>query len=435
MRVSIFDPIQLEQGTVYVPSVTNDLLTRAMYDPNLQVSPSAFVCMKLPDWANTDNNEQTFYVAPEKFGTSSLIVDANVLVPGLLQNYLDNLSLYAKEKLVNIDATYAEQAFWKMLRSTFTFQPTIEGDGYVQNPAWQDFVTYVGGVVDLGSVELNGQAYTESFLYIPQQAKRVRAHWKAITPEGFETVSKLPEGDFVENAIGLKPGDTTFVKALYDIDSAGLEDSAYRFTSGMDKLVVDFDNIETVDGDIEFNCIAIYCDVWHADKPENKTRCLHSIYFTGKFSDEAISGTYNMPTFVKKQMTDDGSATSMAFRICTRVSSCNVGQTQIKVSDFDGVSLDMYMQALQQMANQQNAIELLGNKMTQLQDTLDKLILGLGINKNAADEVAALKQAIEQQGIYVAPNNLLDMFIEVSKAMKSSEKQVVVNINVQQQQN
>ena len=93
------------------------------------------------------------------------------------------------------------------------------------------------------------------------------------------------------------------------------------------------------------------------------------------------------------------------------------------------------MQALQQMANQQNAIELLGNKMTQLQDTLDKLILGLGINKNAADEVATLKQAIEQQGIYVAPNNLLDMFIEVSKAMKSSEKKVVVNINVQQQQN
>jgi hypothetical protein len=93
------------------------------------------------------------------------------------------------------------------------------------------------------------------------------------------------------------------------------------------------------------------------------------------------------------------------------------------------------MQALQQMANQQTAIERLGNKYVELKDALDKLIVGMGINKNAADEVAALKKAIEQQGIYVAPNNLLDMFIEVSKAMKSSDKQVVVNINVQQQQN
>ena len=87
------------------------------------------------------------------------------------------------------------------------------------------------------------------------------------------------------------------------------------------------------------------------------------------------------------------------------------------------------------MANQQTAIERLGNKYVELKDTLDKLIVGMGINKNAADEVAALKKPIEQQGIYVAPNNLLDMFIEVSKAMKSSDKQVVVNINVQQQQN
>lgn len=435
MRVSIFDPIKLEQGTVYVPSVTNDLLTRAMYDPTLQVSPSAFVCMKLPDWANTDYNEQTFYVAPEKFGTSSLIVDANVLVPGLLQNYWDNLSLYAKEQLVDINQTLAEQAWWKLLRSAFTFQPVIEGDSYVQQSSWDDFVTYIGTAVDLGSVELNGQAYTEAFLYIPQQAKRVKAHWKTTTPEGFETISKLPTGDFVENAIGLKPGDTTFVKAIYDIDSAGVENSAYQFTSGLDKLVIDFDNIETVEGDIEFNCIAIYCDVWSTEEPDKKTRCLHSLYFTNKFSDDAISGTYNMPTYVKKQMSDDGSATSMAFRVCTRVSSCNVAQHQIEVSGFDGVSLDMYMQALQQMANQQTAIERLGNKYVELKDTLDKLIVGMGINKNAADEVAALKKAIEQQGIYVAPNNLLDMFIEVSKAMKSSDKQVVVNINVQQQQN
>ena len=151
-----------------------EAMVEAMYDPTLQVSPSAFVCMKLPDWANTDYNEQTFYVAPEKFGTSSLIVDANVLVPGLLQNYWDNLTLYAKEQLVDINQTLAEQAWWKLLRSTFTFQPVIDGDSYVQQSSWDDFVTYIGTAVDLGSVELNGQAYTEAFLYIPQQAKRAK---------------------------------------------------------------------------------------------------------------------------------------------------------------------------------------------------------------------------------------------------------------------
>ena len=98
MRVSIYDPITLKQGTIYTPSNTNDLLTKSLYDEDLQISPSAFVCLNLPNWSATGwPTSQAFYVPGLWFGDENM-QDANVLVPALLQNNWDNCSLYATEK-------------------------------------------------------------------------------------------------------------------------------------------------------------------------------------------------------------------------------------------------------------------------------------------------------------------------------------------------
>ena len=126
MRVSIFDPMSLEQGTVFVFSNTNNILTSALKDDDLVIAPSKFACINLPMWSNTIGSAQTFYADPAQFGTASPILDPNILVSGLLQNYMDNLSLYATDKLDDMYQTFNESALWKMLQRTYSNLPTYD---------------------------------------------------------------------------------------------------------------------------------------------------------------------------------------------------------------------------------------------------------------------------------------------------------------------
>lgn len=436
MRVSIFDPITLKQGTIYTPSNCNDLLTKSLYDEDLQISPSAFVCLNLPNWSATGwPTAQSFYIPGLWFGDEAM-VDANVLVPALLQNNWDNCSLYATEKITEEDVIFTESAFWKMLCTTNTFKPVVSNGVYKQSEDWSEFVTYIGKPIDLGLQTLNGQVYSEMFMFIPRHAKRVHAQWTAKTYKGLTDIAHLPDSNtFVENAVGLKTGDAKFVKAIYDTNVVGSQMSQlsyYDLSKGEDKLVLDFDNYTTTNEDIEFNVILIYADAWLKSNPNYRSKFLHSVYFTSVFNDNATSGYWHMPTFVKTAETVDGSSNALAFRLCTRMTGCNTTYTPIEVSSVDGISLDLYMQSIEQLSNQSNQIERLSRELKTVQKQYDDLVVGLGINNDALKIVNELKSQIMQQGIYVPPNDLLDMFIKVSNAMKSSDKQVIVNINVQQ---
>lgn len=435
MRVSIFDPITLKQGTIYTLSNANDLLTKSLYDTNLRVTPSAFACINLPEWHNTYfGDEQTFYVPYSMFGASQED-SPNVFVPTLLQNYLDNCSLYATEHITEDNVIFTESAFWKMLQTSWTFAPEqdLSTGAYVQKSTWNDIVTYVGKPIDLGLQTLNGQTYSEMFMYIPRNAKRVKAIWKTMSYQGLNQ-GTLPTDDYEDTqyACGLQPGDATYINAVYDLNANNTMSQHYTVSLATDRLQLDFDNLQTVDGDITFNCILIYADIWDIRTPDIKQRFLHSIYFLSMFEDSGTQGSWTLPAFTKTAQSVDNTANAFAFRLCTRMTGCNTTYKPIEVSSIDGISLDMYMDSIQRLANQSNAIEKLAMGLKTVQKQYDDLVVGLGINENALTIVNELKQSIMQQGIYVAPNDLLDMFINVSNAMKASDKQVIVNINVQQ---
>lgn len=434
MRVSIYDPITLKQGTIYTPSNTNDLLTKSLYDEDLQISPSAFVCLNLPNWSATGwPTSQAFYVPGLWFGDENM-QDANVLVPALLQNNWDNCSLYATEKILEEDTIFTESAFWKMLRTTNTFKPTVVDGVYKQAPEWEEFVTYIGKPIDLGLQKLNGQVYSEMFMCIPRTAKRVHAQWTTKTYKGLSDVAYVPE-TYSENAVGLNVGDTQFVKAIYDTNVVGSEITMldrYDMSKGEDRLILDLENYTTTNEDIKFNVILIYADAWLKSNPTYRSKFLHSVYFTSVFEDAGTSGYWHMPVFTKTAETQDGSSNALAFRLCTRMTGCNTTYVPIEVSSVDGISLDMYMQSIQQLSDQSNQIERISRELKTVQKQYDDLVVGLGVNADALKIVNELKASILQQGIYVAPNDLLDLFIQVSNAMKSSDKQVIVNINVQQ---
>lgn len=434
MRVSIYDPITLKQGTIYTPSNCNDLLTKSLYDEDLQISPSAFVCLNLPNWSAKDwPNGQAFYVPSLWFGDETM-TDVNVLVPALLQNNWDNCSLYATEKILEEDVIFTESAFWKMLQTTNTFKPHFANGVYTQAPEWNEFVTYIGKPIDLGLQKLNGQVYSEMFMFIPRNAKRVHAQWNARTYKGLQDVAYVPE-TYSENAVGLNEGDTQLIKAIYDMNvsnSIATQLDRYDMSKGSDHLILDLENYTTSNDDIEFNVILIYADAWLKSNPTYKSKFLHSVYFTSIFKDTGVSGYWNMPTFVKTAETVDGSSNALAFRLCTRMTGCNTTYVPIEVSSVDGISLDMYMQSIQQLSDQSNRIEQISRELKTVQKQYDDLVIGLGVNENALTVVNELKQQLLEQNIYIANDQLLDLFIQISNAMKSSDKQVIVNINVQQ---
>lgn len=434
MRVSIYDPITLKQGTIYTPSNTNDLLTKSLYDEDLQISPSAFVCLNLPNWSAKDwPVGQSFYVPSLWFGDESM-QDVNVLVPALLQNNWDNCSLYATEKILEEDVIFTESAFWKMLQTTNTFKPHFANGICTQAPEWNEFVTYIGKPIDLGLQKLNGQVYSEMFMFIPRNAKRVHAQWNVRTYKGLQEVSYVPE-TYSENAVGLNEGDTQLVKAIYDMNvanSVAVQLDRYDMSKSSDRLILDLENYAVSNDDIEFNVILIYADAWLKSNPTYKSKFLHSIYFTSIFKDNGVSGYWNMPIFVKTAETTDGSSNALAFRLCTRMTGCNTTYVPIEVSSVDGISLDMYMQSIQQLSDQSNRIEQISRELKTVQKQYDDLVVGLGVNENALTVVNELKQQLLEQNIYIANDQLLDLFIQISNAMKSSDKQVIVNINVQQ---
>lgn len=434
MRVSVFDPLKLTQGTVLVFTDTNTLLTNATLNHDIVVSPSVFACLNIPDWYNdAEHNGQRFFVHPSEFNDTTMVEDANALVPALCQNYLDNCSLLATSLLESANETFAESALWKMLQkaSALELESTADGAAFVQRSDWQPLVTYIGNAIDFGVVELNGMSYTEQYLYIPANAKRCNAKWSAATYPGIE-VGYVPES-FQENAQGLEDGDTTFTKAIYDNADVVEPASRYSLSRAVDRLKLQFSDYETFNEDIEFNCIALYCDVWLQSNPSVKTRCLHSLFFVNRYEESGGRG-YSMQRFVKKAMSDDGSANAIAFRICTRVSSCNVGLAPIEVSNIDGVSLDLYMQAISQLADSASQLQSIQLKVAELERRLDALLLSIGNDQNASQQIAALRKQLMEQGMTVSPAQLLDAFIEVSRQMKSQEpgKQVLVTVNVQQ---
>ena len=114
------------------------------------------------------------------------------------------------------------------------------------------------------------------------------------------------------------------------------------------------------------------------------------------------------------------------------MTGCNTTYIPIEVSSVDGISLDMYMQSIQQLSDQSNRIEQISRELKTVQKQYDDLVVGLGVNENALTVVNELKQQLLEQNIYIANDQLLDLFIQISNAMKSSDKQVIVNINVQQ---
>lgn len=432
MRVSVFDPLKLQQGTVFVFTDTNTLLTRALQNTDIVISPSVFACLNLPDWYNdNEHNGQKFFVHPSEFNDSTMVEDANQLVPALLQNYLDNCSLLTTSLIDDANTTFVESAFWKMLQKTSTFEPTIQDDGstYMQRADWQPIVTYIGNAIDFGVVNVNGMEYTESYLYIPATAKKCKAKWQSVTYSGVN-VGYVPE-EFEENAQGLQDGDTTFVKAIYDNADVVEPASRYSLSRAVDRLALQFTDYETVNEDITFNCIALYCDVWLQSNPSVKTRCLHSLFFVNKYEESGGNG-YAIQKFTKKAIADNGSSNALAFRICTRVSSCNTGLAPIDVTNIDGVSLDLYMQAIAQLAESSNQLQTLKIQVEQLQTQLNSLLLSIGNDQNAMIEIAKLKKQLLEQGMTVSPAELLDAFIEVSKQMKSQEpgKQVLVTVTV-----
>ena len=430
--------MSLSQGMVFVFSNTNNIITDMLGDNDLNIKPAKFACLNLPQWQNTAGASQTFYADPAEFGATTTILDPNLLVPALLQNYVDNLSLYATNSMTEDYETFVESAVWKWLQRMYSFKPVVSAAGstvYVQSEDYKPIVTYIGDTIDLGTNIVNGVNYTEMFMHIPANAQPVNAKWDSVQYAGLQNIPAFPEGsDYVENALGLTAGDATFVKALYDL-SDGVETQKYDISKATDRLKLQFNNIEKTAGDIEWNAIAIWADVWRTSDPTNVKRVLHSIFFVNKFEiDSEVGGTYILKGYTKQAPSPDNSTAAFAFRLCTRMSTCNVALSSIEVQAIDGVSLDMYINSLQTLVDQSDRITKLERKQAELESLVNRLVLGTGATEDAASTIDILLDRINEMRLYVSNDKLLDLFMKISDqlASASSDKQIINQIIVQQ---
>lgn len=356
IRIPIFDEIRAKDSTVYSFTTNNQDLTRLISDAGSQTSvPSKFVCLKLPKWADVPDGERQLFLDPAQFGTTPLITDPNQLVPALLQNYVENLVGYSfLDDNTTFDLT--EIAFWKMLSRVGALS-LDEQNGKLVDTLPDDLIQYIGDINILNHLKYKGQEYTELYMHIPHDARKVvNPTWEISNSiQGFNKLPLSESGE--EFALGLENDVNTINRAIYEELAGGGFTSFYDFAQSVDRAKLDFNDYGSINEDFEFNAILIYYDVITTNSQGNRTtrRKLGQILFVRNFQQIPGTSEFEIPTVKKFRSLAGKTGNSIAYRINSKhfYGTNNVNE-QVVVNQYNTISMDLYMDVLQKMLDLSN---------------------------------------------------------------------------------
>lgn len=403
-RVQIYNTLKTDSATSYRLSNSNADLTRLITANDVRRSPSKFVCLKLPNWGTTTTNQRGFYLNPTEFDTSPLVSDPNILVPKLLQNYLEHFNTLGRANTDTPDTFYdvlSEVGFWKMLNRTQSVNIALDGTEYIDGFDDNDgigIVQYIGDINVVGHTKIDGVEYSELYLQVPHDAQRVKnARWKTFTPT--IPYSRLPaSGSGSTDATGLTASDG-IIKALYDHDGTSTLDY-YDLASGADKLQLDFENYDTELADFDYNCILMYYDVYHTSNPNVVTRKLGSVIFTEDFESVPSTSEFQIPATTKKIDSSGLTGNSIMYKFSSRFyyGNNNVNADTI-INQHNTLSMELYMDVLNRMLGSVDLFNTQSGLIEELQARVSNLFSIVGTNTTYSElktELDNLKLQVSQ---------------------------------------
>lgn len=433
-----------EKGSTFytLSSFLNDI-DKSQMNSNIVVTPSRFVCLNLPTWRRWAN-DQVMFEEPEHIGPP-LTTDPNLIVPKMIQNYMENaLALSYTERVDDSFQTISESLFWKMLirmgamrvKKTSTILkngeeiPVYSEDMDAFGGEYKRVVTYASDINVLNHITKVGQSYTEIFMHIPSQAALLeKVHF--VDP-GFEfQLEQWPQDGGPNYTVGLEDHPESNTYAVYDTD-----DKKYDFTI-KNRLGLYWDEIEkSIDPttkDFEFNAILVYYDIWNREDTSTRKTNLAGILFLDKFTDTG-AGSYTIDTLDKYVPNAVSTGNGYAVRLNIKTTS-NQSQTtsEISINDYNSVSMELYMTALQRLNNVTDLYEQAIKTLLDIKPKVDNMysmMPRITTNEDLQKQIDELKRKIEsnQQTYRISNEDLFTVFSNAVEATKKSGQDINIQL-------
>lgn len=435
-----------EKGSTFytLSSALNDM-DKTQLDSNYVMAPSKFVCLNLPTWRRWAN-DQVLFEEPSNIGQPDT-TNPNTIVPKVIQDYIENaLALSYTERTDDTLTTISESMVWKMLVRMGAMKlkkskdllvngenlPVYKEDLTAFDGKYNPVVVYASDINVLNHITKIGQSYTEIFMHIPSQAA-LMDNISFVDP-GFKTKLELfPELGGPEYTVGLEDYPQSNTKAIYDT-----EDKKYDFTQP-NRLGVYWDEIQkSVDEktkDFEFNAVLVYYDIWNRNDESTRKTNLYGILFLDKFSDTG-AGSYTIDTLNKYVPNIVSTGNGYSIRLNLKTTS-NQSQTtsEVSINDYNSVSMELYMSALQRLNNvtdlYENAIKTLLDIKPKV-DTIYGMLPRIASNEDLQKQITELGRKVEsnQNEYRVSNEDLFTIFKQSIEATKNVNKDVNVQMVV-----
>ena len=432
-------------ATFYTVSTALNDIDKTLMNSNYVMTPSKFVCVNLPKWQRWADT-QSIFEEPENIG-NPLTTDPNIILPKMIQNYIENaIAISHNYRTDDSLQSISESMFWKMLirMGGMTLKedepllvnseeiPTYSEDTSLYDGDYKRVVVYTGDINVLNHITKMGQSYTEIFMHVPSQARMLEEI--RFTDPGFKLqLEQIPEPgvESPEYTVGLEDHPESNTKAVYDT-----VDLKYDFTP-RNRLGIYFDELSTsteekdkVDGkDFEFNVVLVYYDIWNRETPDDRKTNLYGILFLDKFVDTG-SGSYTIDTLDKYVPNAVTTGNGYAIRLNIKTSS-NQAQTtsEISINDYNSVSMELYMTALQRLNDitdkYENALSLLRQNEKKL-SSIYSILPRITETSELSAKLDELERKVtsNQQTERISNEDLYNIFTKAVEATQSTDKDV-----------
>lgn len=451
----ILGKIRPKGATFYTfSSALNDLDWQRM-NQGVAMSPSKFVCLKLPNWQNPGDNPdfQTIFVDPTLMQGTTPETDPNICFPKVMQNYMENMLQYAyKERKDQSLASVAELSFWKMLKHTKALQLeecpdeqfTLAGKSYQvykerayteddqKQVVYDPVVKYVGDINILNNIDKEGQVYTEIMMYIPTNGGStnnirfvdgIPEFNNALIPDEYAEGSE--EGLW---SVGLEDHQDELSKAVYDTDNR-----KYEVNTALQRASLWFDAeiMEPSANQFYFNAILVYYDIWNMNDPSTKTTNLMGILFMNDM-DENSAGVGEWQNYEKLVQDENGAGNSYVFRINLKNTNSGIQvDTEVTVNDYDTVSMALYLEAIKKLNDLNQLYTDLHEKflnIVQKTNTILSAAALLGDASSIVDRVTTLERQVAQ-GVdenQISTEEMMEMLQTTNQTIVDNPEAVVV---------
>jgi hypothetical protein len=369
------------------------------------------------------------FIEPDKIVPSGNVTDPNILFPALLQNYIENFYAYSKSDDIQA-SNVTEWALWKLLHNLGAIKLTSASNGDTIDDIEGSIIQYVGDINVVNYVEYGNRTYTEQYLHIPSTATKSTINFA----KSINTTAKLPiNGAGQDASLGLEVSSEDINNAVYDFDELGNSINYYDLSQQWSKTFLNFSTASQTNSqeDFDFNCILLYYDTYEVDALGNKQNYetkLGSILLLDSFERQLATNEWSIKTVTKYNDATSNTAVgnAIAYRLCTNFFSTNE-QSVIDtiVNDYNTVSMDLYVHALQKMLetgelfkNSQVNIEAITEQLAAL-NYGTTLLKDIETNKQLLNSLTdKVNSLIGSNGYTVTNFQLLDAFAKLSNDFK-----------------